>query len=495
MHAIISRELKVVDLINPAIFTFALYLVLIAGVGLIAFRRTRNISDYLLGGRKLGPMVTALSVGASDMSGWLLLGLPGAIYLNGFSEAWLAVGLLIGAYINWKVVARPLRVFTTHVGDSLTLPDYLERRFRDETRMLRLLTSAVTLIFFVFYTASGLVGGAILFESNFDVSYSAALLAGGLIIVSYTFIGGFLAVAWTDAIQALLMAGALIAVPSMVVFADSTGSGSRIIFDQMGSFLGVSFIGVLSLLAWGLGYPGQPHVLSRFMAIEDPEKMVSARRFAMTWMVLVLAGSILAGLIGVSYFVDKPLQNPETVFIALSNSLFNPWMAGIITAAILSAIMSTVDSQLLVASSVISHDFYRVFLRPDASEKELLGVSRIAVGFIAGFAIWIASNKDSKVLDLVSYAWAGFGASFGPVILFSLFARKMTSSAALAGMSSGALFVLVWGGLKGGIFDLYELLPAFFGACLIIKLHILLRPQRNQDVLERFDTAWAILKK
>ena len=183
MHAIISRESKVVDLINPASFTFALYLALIVGVGLIAFRRTRNISDYLLGGRKLGPIVTALSVGASDMSGWLLLGLPGAIYLNGFSEAWLAVGLLIGAYINWKVVARPLRVFTTHVGDSLTLPDYLERRFRDETRMLRLLTSAVTLIFFVFYTASGLVGGAILFESNFDVSYSAALLAGGLIIV------------------------------------------------------------------------------------------------------------------------------------------------------------------------------------------------------------------------------------------------------------------------------------------------------------------------
>ena len=480
---------------NPALFTFAVYLGSIVCIGLIAFQRTKNISDYLLGGRKLGPVVTALSVGASDMSGWLLLGLPGAIYVNGFGEVWLAIGLLIGAYINWKVVARPLRVFTVHVGDSLTLPDYLERRFCDETRMLRLLASAVTLLFFIFYTASGLVGGAILFENSFGVSYETALLAGGFIIVSYTFVGGFLAVAWTDAIQALLMAGALIAVPSIVVFANADVAGSRVVFGHIDSFLGLGFIGVLSLLAWGLGYPGQPHVLARFMAIEDPKKLVSARRYAMSWMVLVLTGSILTGLMGVSYFVDEPLQNPETVFIALSNRLFNPWMAGIITAAILSAIMSTVDSQLLVASSVISQDFYRVFFRPEASEKELLGVSRMAVGFIATFAIWIASNKDSKVLDLVSYAWAGFGASFGPVILFSLFSRRMTSSAALLGMSAGALFVLVWGRLTGGIFDLYELLPAFLFACLIIKLHVSLWPQRSQNVLERFDAAWVTLKR
>ena len=363
---------------NPTLFTFVVYLVSIVGIGLIAFQRTQNISDYLLGGRKLGPLVTALSVGASDMSGWLLLGLPGAIYVNGFGEVWLAIGLLSGAYINWKVVARPLRVFTVHVGDSLTLPDYLERRFCDETRMLRLLASVVTLLFFIFYTASGLVGGAILFESSFGVSYEIALLVGGFIIVSYTFVGGFLPVSWTDAIQALLMAGALIAVPSMVVFTDANGIGSGVVLDQLDSFLEVGFIGVLSLLAWGLGYPGQPHVLTRFMAIEDPKKIVSARRFAMSWMLLVLTGSILTGLMGVSYFVDEPLQNPETVFILLSNSLFNPWVAGIITAAILSAIMSTVDSQLLVASSVISQDFYRVFLRPGASERELLGVSPVS---------------------------------------------------------------------------------------------------------------------
>ena len=480
---------------NPTLLTFVVYLVSIVGIGLIAFQRTQNISDYLLGGRKLGPLVTALSVGASDMSGWLLLGLPGAIYVNGFGEVWLAIGLLSGAYINWKVVARPLRVFTVHVGDSLTLPDYLERRFCDETRMLRLLASVVTLLFFIFYTASGLVGGAILFESSFGVSYEIALLVGGFIIVSYTFVGGFLAVSWTDAIQALLMAGALIAVPSMVVFTDTNGIGSGVVLDQLDSFLEVGFIGVLSLLAWGLGYPGQPHVLARFMAIEDPKKIVSARRFAMSWMLLVLTGSILTGLMGVSYFVDEPLQNPETVFILLSNSLFNPWVAGIITAAILSAIMSTVDSQLLVASSVISQDFYRVFLRPGASERELLGVSRMAVGFIAMLAIWIASNKDSKVLDLVSYAWAGFGASFGPVILFSLFSRSMTSSAALWGMGTGALFVLVWGRLTGGIFDLYELLPAFFLACLTIKLHVSVWPQQSQNVLEGFDAAWVILKR
>lgn len=480
---------------NPVALTFFVYLVSIVAIGLIAFQRTENISDYLLGGRKLGPVVTALSVGASDMSGWLLLGLPGAIYVNGFGEAWLAIGLLIGAYINWKVVAKPLRVFSVHVGDSLTLPDYLERRFCDETRKLRLMASVVTLLFFIFYTASGLVGGAILFENSFGVSYEAALLVGGFIIVSYTFVGGFLAVTWTDAIQALLMAGALIAAPTMALFADSSEAGSRVIVAQIDSFLGVGFIGVLSLLAWGLGYPGQPHVLARFMAIEDPKKIVSARRFAMSWMVLVLTGSILTGLVGISYFVDEPLQNPETVFIALSNSLFNPWMAGIITAAILAAIMSTVDSQLLIASSVISQDFYRIFLRPRARDKELLGVSRVSVGFIAILAIWIASNKDSKVLDLVSYAWAGFGASFGPVILFSLFSRKMTSNAALSGMSAGAFFVLVWGELAGGIFDLYELLPAFLFACLTIKLHISLRPQRGQNVLEKFDSAWITLKR
>jgi sodium/proline symporter len=480
---------------NPTFLTFVVYLVSIVCIGLIAFQRTQNISDYLLGGRKLGPVVTALSVGASDMSGWLLLGLPGAIYVNGFGEVWLAAGLVIGAYINWKVVARPLRVFTVHVGDSLTLPDYLERRFCDETRMLRLLASVVTLVFFIFYTASGLVGGAILFENSFGVSYEMALLVGGFIIVSYTFVGGFLAVSWTDAIQALLMAGALIAVPSMVLFADANGADSGVIFGRIDSLLEVGFIGVLSLLAWGLGYPGQPHVLARFMAIEDPKKLVAARRFGMSWMLVVLTGSILTGLMGVSYFVDEPLQNPETVFISLSTSLFNPWVAGIITAAILSAIMSTVDSQLLVASSVISQDFYRVFFRPEASERELLGISRMAVGFIAILAIWIASNKDSKVLDLVSYAWAGFGASFGPVILFSLFSRAMTSSAALWGMGTGAFFVLVWGRLTGGIFDLYELLPAFFLACATIKLHVSLWPQQSQNVLEKFDAAWVVLKR
>ncbi len=483
----------------PLLVTFVAYLLLILFLGIKAYRRTHSLDDYILGGRKLGSVVTALSVGASDMSGWLLLGLPGAIYLSGLSEVWIGIGLVIGAYLNWLFVSRRLRIYSQYAKNSLTLPDYFENRFNDTTRILRLVSAFVILLFFTFYTASGLVGGAILFENSFGLQYSTALISGGLIIVGYTFIGGFLAVAWTDAVQAVLMFLALLIAPTVVII---SSGGLDVVWQQMHTanpqstdmLSNLTLIGFVSLIAWGLGYFGQPHILARFMAAENPQKLDSARRIAMTWMVLVLIGSVSTGLAGIAYFAENPLDNPETVFIALSQQLFNPWVAGVITAAILSAIMSTIDSQLLVSSSVISEDFYRVFVRPEASEKELLIVSRGAVIAIALLAMVIASDRDSRVLDLVSYAWAGFGASFGPVIVFSLFWRKMTAASAIVGMIMGAVIVVVWSNLSGGIFDLYEIVPGFALASLAIVVISSLRPASDPEALNTFEEVEKLVK-
>jgi len=481
----------------PLLFTFVAYLLLILVLGIKAYRRTHSLDDYILGGRKLGSVVTALSVGASDMSGWLLLGLPGAIYLAGLSEIWIGIGLVLGAYLNWLFVSRRLRIYSQHANNSLTLPDYFENRFNDRTKILRLVSALVILVFFTFYTASGLVGGAILFENSFGLQYSTALMIGGFIIVAYTFIGGFLAVAWTDAVQAVLMFLALLIAPAVVII---SGGGFDAVWQQMqqvnpestSMFSKMTLLGFLSLIAWGLGYVGQPHILARFMAAENPQKLVSARRIAMGWMVLVLFGSVATGLAGIAYFADSPLDNPETVFIVLSQQLFNPWVAGVITAAILSAIMSTIDSQLLVSSSVISEDFYRVFVRPQATQKELLLVSRAAVIAIALLAMLIASDRESRVLDLVSYAWAGFGAAFGPVIVFSLFWRKMTALSAIVGMVIGAVTVVVWSNLSGGLFDLYEIVPGFAFASLAIVLISNWRSESDADALRVFEEVDAL---
>lgn len=485
---------------GPLLVTFVTYLALVLYLGIRAYQRTHNLGDYILGGRKLGPIVTALSVGASDMSGWLLLGLPGAIYLAGVSEIWIGIGLVVGAWFNWLYVAKPLRIYSELANNSLTLPDYFENRFQDQTRLLRLLSAAVILLFFTFYTASGLVGGAILFANSFGMDYFVALFLGAFIIVSYTFVGGFLAVSWTDAIQASLMLVALLLTPVIVVL-DAGGPGAM--WSHMESvtpgstdlFNGVGVLGMVSLIAWGLGYMGQPHILARFMAAESPQRLVPARRIAMAWMVVVLLGSITTGLAGMVHFAGQPLANPETVFISLSQTLFNPWIAGIITAAILSAIMSTIDSQLLVSSSVISEDFYRVFVRPQASDKELLLVSRGAVMAIAVLALIIASDPQSRVLDLVSYAWAGFGAAFGPIVLLSLVWRQMTAVGAIAGMLTGALTVLVWSNLSGGIFDLYEIVPGFLFASLMVVVVSKLRPQSNEKTLQQFAATHSLLKE
>ncbi|MBT1446313.1 sodium/proline symporter PutP [Shewanella sp. JM162201] len=452
---------------TPILITFVGYLALMMGIGFWAYKATDSVDDYILGGRKMGPGVTALSVGASDMSGWLLLGLPGAVYLGGLGEAWIGIGLVIGAWLNWLFVAKRLRIYTQLADNALTLPDFFEKRFHDKGGVLRFVSALTILVFFTFYASSGMVGGAILFEKVFGLDYNAALVIGSAIIVGYTFIGGFFAVSWTDFFQGSLMLIALLIVPMAIFSHPETHGTLETLQPQMLSLINdnTTWLGVLSLMAWGLGYFGQPHILSRFMAIEKPDHLPVSRRIAMSWMIVSLLGALATGLVGSVYFAASPLTNPETVFIQLAQVAFNPWIAGLLVAAILSAIMSTIDSQLLVCSSVVTEDFYRKF-RPQASDKELMRVGRFGVLAIAILAGVIALNPESSVLGLVSYAWAGFGAAFGPVVLLSLFWQHYSKAGAVATIITGALTVVVWKQLSGGIFDVYEILPGFILATI-----------------------------
>lgn len=474
---------------TPLFATFAVYLLAMVGIGFVAWRSTKTFDDYILGGRSLGSYVTALSAGASDMSGWLLLGLPGAVYAGGISEAWIAIGLIAGAWCNWRFVAGPLRVYTERTHNALTLPDYFTHRFDDRSRVLRVLSALVILVFFAVYCASGIVAGARLFESVFDVPYAQALWWGAAATILYTLVGGFLAVSWTDTVQATLMIFALVLTPVVVV----VGVGgidpslalvagvdpARLDWSRGGS---LGLVGIVSLLAWGLGYFGQPHILARFMAADDLGVIPKARRIGMAWMILCLAGAVAVGFFGIAYFAAHPGQgamvrdNPERVFIALANVLFNPWIAGVLLSAILAAIMSTLSCQLLVSSSALTEDFYKGFLRPRAGQRELVWFGRAMVLAVALLAIWIARDPDSRVLGLVSYAWAGFGAAFGPVVLFSLFWRRMTRNGALAGMVVGAVTVILWKQLAVEQMGsgLYEIVPGFIAAsCAIVAASLL----------------------
>lgn len=460
--------------------TFFVYLLVVLAIGIVAWRRTANLSDYILGGRRLGSWVTALSAQASDMSGWLLLGLPGYAYLAGFESLWLLIGLLLGTYANWLFVAGRLRSATERFGDSLTLPDYFERRFGDKSGLLRIISASFILIFFTFYTSSGLVAGGKLFEAVFGMPYLWAVAAGAAAVVVYTFIGGFLAVSWTDFVQGSLMFVALIMVVVMGWFAVDGWPGVTAAMDARNPALldmfstadgaPMTIIAAASLLGWGLGYVGQPHILARFMAARSAtETIPQARRIAMTWVTITLICGTLVGLIGVAY-LPEPLQgaDSEKVFIFMTSALFHPVVAGICLAGILAAVMSTADSQLLVASSAVSEDFYKGLLRKSAGQGELLWVGRLAVIAIAIVAFVFAMNPQSKVLDLVAYAWAGFGAAFGPAIVLSLYWQGMNRHGALAGIVTGGLTVIVWKQLEGGLFDLYEIVPGVFFATLAI---------------------------
>ena len=491
---------------DPTLVTFTIYIFGMLLIGVLAYYYTNNLSDYILGGRRLGSFVTAMSAGASDMSGWLLMGLPGAVYLSGLVEGWIAIGLTIGAYFNWLLVAGRLRVYT-ELNNALTLPEYFHNRFGSSHKLLKLVSATIILVFFTIYCASGVVAGAKLFQNLFSVEYSTALWYGALATILYTFIGGFLAVSWTDTIQATLMIFALLLTPIFVLLSiGDTAQFSSVLAqaeaaankDFTDLFTATTPLGLLSLAAWGLGYFGQPHILARFMAAYSVKSLIKARRISMTWMVLCLGGAIGIGFFAIPYFFANPNiagtvnNEPEQVFIELAKLLFNPWIAGILLSAILAAVMSTLSAQLLISSSSITEDFYKGFIRPNASEKELVWLGRIMVLVIAALAIWIAQDENSKVLKLVEFAWAGFGSAFGPVVLFSLFWKRMTSSGAMAGMLVGAVTVFAWKEVVPADtdwFKVYEMIPGFaFGSLAIIVIS-LLSSKPEQNVLDTFDKA------
>ncbi|EAH8300364.1 sodium/proline symporter PutP [Campylobacter fetus] len=455
--------------------TFVAYSALMLFIGFYFFKQNKSTEDYFLGGRSMGPAVSALSSGASDMSGWLLMGLPGALYVSGFSQSYIAIGLTVGAFLNWKFVAKRLRIYTSVVANSITIPDYFETRFDDKSHILRILCAIVILIFFTFYVSAGLVGGAKLFETTFGFAYENALTTGTLIIVIYTFLGGYKAVCWTDLVQGLLMMSALIIVPiAMIYHIGGFGEAINIIENiKPGALLmneGIGVLGLISTLAWGLGYFGQPHILVRFMSIRSVKDIPTATFIGISWMVISLIGACLIGVVGIAYVYkfNLSLSDPEKIFIVMSQLLFNPWISGILLSAILAAIMSTASSQLLVSSSTIAEDFYRRIFNKTASSKTVMNLGRVGVLIVALVAFIISTDKNSSILSIVAYAWAGFGASFGSVMLFSLFWSNMTRLGAIAGMIVGAITVVVYKNFLSAYLDIYEIVPGFIFASLAI---------------------------
>ncbi|ONI45102.1 sodium/proline symporter [Candidatus Epulonipiscioides gigas] len=481
---------------------FIVYIAFMVAIGAYFYKKTTNVSDYFLGGRKLGAWVTSMSAQASDMSGWLLMGLPGAAYFSGLSAGWIAIGLGIGTYLNWLIIAKRIRQYTKVAGDSITLPSYFTHRFRDEKGILSMICAMFILIFFLFYTASGFVACAKLFSSVFGLGYHVSLIFGGIIIIAYTFAGGFFAVSWTDFFQGILMFFAIIIVPSVAIF-DLGGAANFVneinninpnmfsIFKNVdGSTL--SLIGTISLLAWGLGYCGQPHILIRFMGISSPSEIKKSRKIATIWIIFSLTAATLIGMVGRAY-LTTPLDaiTSETVYIEMVSKMFPGFLGGILLCAVLASIMSTADSQLLVTASAITEDFYK-FFNKEVSEKQLMWIGRWSVIIVAIVACSIASNPESSVLGLVSYAWAGFGATFGPLVVLSLFYKRTTLKGAIAGVISGGVTTIVWQQVAlamdgAGIWGLYEIVPGFLISLIVIILVSKLDKEPAQEILDEFD--------
>ncbi|MBQ1122894.1 sodium/proline symporter PutP [Streptomyces sp. B15] len=467
----------------PVMITFGVFLIAMVMVGIVTHEETTTFDDFTVGSRKLTAPAAALSAGAADMSGWLFLGLPGAVYMAGIGATWIAVGLIVGTYLNWRLVAPRLRVYTERVG-AVTLPSYLEERFEDRSRVIRLLSATVTVVFFTVYVASGLLACGLLADEIFGAGFELGLTVFAVVIVIYTILGGFRALSVSHSIQGTLMVLTAVALPAITLWQlggfgalhsqlDAVtpalldpGAEASFADKKWTSGEELGAVGMISLLAWGLGYFGQPHILTRFMSIRSTRDIPLARRLGVSWVVVVLAGASLIGLTGIAV-LDKPLRNPEMAVIALSAQLSSPWLAGVLLVAVLAAIKSTVDSQLLVSATSLTEDLYRAFLNRRASDTSLLLIGRLSVLAVALVAYVIALSGGA-VLDIVAYAWAGFGAAFGPVILLSLFWPRMTAAGAKAGMLTGALTVLLWkhidpllGPLESG---LYEMVPGVLAA-------------------------------
>lgn len=487
------------------IIAIIIYMVAMLAIGYYAFRKTTNLNDYMLGGRNLGPAVTALSAGAADMSAWLLMGLPGAIYLSGLSDAWIAIGLTIGAYLNWLFVAPRLRVYTEVSNNSITIPSYLDNRLKGKSSLLRIASGIIILLFFTFYVSSGMVAGGKFFESSFGLDYHTGLLIVSAVVVAYTLFGGFLAVSYTDFLQGLMMFIALILVPIIGVIAlggwTETVEGVQAINpDHFSLFAGTTVLGIISTAAWGLGYFGQPHIIVRFMALTSVREAKQARRIGMFWMIFSLLGATATALVGVAYFNQAgmtPLDDltAETVFIQLGQAVFHPFVAGLVLAAILAAIMSTISSQLIVTSSALVEDLYKKVIKSDADDKTYVLYGRIAVFVVAIFAGILAWEQNETILGLVEFAWAGFGASFGPVILLSLYWRKLTPQGALAGMIVGAVVVIIWANVPLLKDAMYEIVPGFILSLIVTVVVSLMTYKPNPEIDREFDETQSIIEK
>ncbi|GAB3536164.1 sodium/proline symporter PutP [Arthrobacter tecti] len=474
----------------------ALYMLAMLGIGWYAYRKTSDLDDYMLAGRGLKPGVAALSAGASDMSGWLLLGLPGAIYLSGLIEVWIAIGLTIGAWLNWKFVAPRLRSYTEVSNNSITVPSFLENRLKDRSRVLRMVSGVIILVFFTFYVSSGMVAGGTFFESSFNSNYTLGMVIVAAVTIAYTLFGGFMGATFTDVAQGILMLIALITVPiiGLVNVGGFTGmtESIRAVDPSMLNFVaGGSVLAIISAAAWGLGYFGQPHIIVRFMALRTPQDATAGRRIGIGWMILTVLGAIATALVGIAYFQQNPqltLEDPEAVFLALSQAFFHPFVAGIVLAAVLAAIMSTISSQLVVCSSALVEDLYNMVSKKNLTPKQGVVLGRLGVLVVAIVAIILASGKNESILALVAFAWAGFGASFGPTVLLSLFWRKLSMPGALSGMIVGAAVVFAWGNSPLAA-TMYEIVPAFLANLVVAVVVSRMTWKPNPEIEAEFDEA------
>lgn len=489
----------------------ALYFLILLGIGYYAYKQsTSTLDEYMLGGRSLGPLVTALSAGAADMSGWMLMGLPGSVYSTGIAAAWIAIGLTVGAWLNYILVAPRLRVYTELADNAITIPDFFEKRVSDHTRILKIISGLVIVIFFTLYTQAGMVSGGVLFESAFKLDYHWGLVVTASIVILYTLFGGYLAVSLTDFFQGVIMLIALVLVPIVALLKlnglDTFDTVRELQPTNLDIFKGTTTIGIISLLAWGLGYFGQPHIIVRFMSIKSYKLLPAARRIGISWMAVSLLGAVTTGLVGIAFVHEsgQPLDNPETIFVVMSQILFHPIIAGFFLAAILAAIMSTISSQLLVTSSSLTQDFYMLFrktsLKDKHREKEFVLVGRLSVLLVAIVAGAIAWNPNDTILNLVGNAWAGFGAAFGPLVLLSLFWKGLTKTGAITGMVLGSITVIFWIIMKAqensaAIFELYEIVPGFLISMLATIGVSMITEKPEQRIMDEFDEMKRIVRE
>lgn len=489
------------------IIAIIIYLFAMLAIGYWSYKQTDQYDDYVLGGRDLPPFVAAMSAGASDMSGWLLMGLPGALFLTGMSELWIAIGLLIGAWANWHWVAPRLRAYSEIAGNSITVPSFFENRLRDHSRALRVIAALIIIFFFTFYVSSGMVSGGRYFESTFGGSYLNGMLIIAAVTVAYTFIGGFLAVSYTDVVQGLLMFLSLAIVPIMAIFsladplsifsfAGENPYATGGVIDNptyFSMFAGVSAAVIIGNIAWGLGYFGQPHIIVRFMALRSPVDARKGTVFGIGWMFLSIVGALFVALAGTVFFTNTDYAitdqtSYETIFLDMAQAMFHPLPAGLVLTAVLAAIMSTMSSQLLVVATSLIEDLYTIFAKTRPAEATLMNLSRTVVVAVAILACVLAINPSDSILGLVGFAWAGFGAAFGPLILLSLYWKRLNAPGAIAGMTSGAIVTIVWGMTSLG--DLiYEIVPGFATSLIVtVAVSVMTRPPR-EEIQHEFEQA------